>query len=323
MDCQKLLSGLGLDELKSWDEGPVLRRSPEAAQMAELVSVPDVQRLVTLGGLRYPVIRLVSSGKEIEPSRYTTFRSLGKSTLDGVLLPQKVFEIWRGGAVLALQSVQDYVPRVADACEAFASTVGHSVKANCYLAPENSNGLALHHDVHDNFVVQVAGRRRWTVFQAVVGRPVWGETPPFVRDRAAYETRVRANAPLIDQALRAGDLLFIPAGCPHEARTEGTASLHITFGVHRAQWRDLVIQIADKVASSSQFRTPLPPTCFDDAFRASAEEAVRQFLKGFERVNPMEIASNLYGYDNSLSQKVNLVGFSRSFEGQQIKGDGE
>jgi ribosomal protein L16 Arg81 hydroxylase len=171
--------------------------------------------------------------------------------------------------------------------------IGHPVRANCYLAPAQSNGLSLHHDSHDNIIIQVAGRRKWEVYGLYGGRPVPGEKPDFIRNRQKYVEVVRQTEALVDRPLIPKDIMFIPAGCPHEARTEGTPSLHLTFGVHRVQWRDLALRISDLASTSSKFRAALPPRSFPGAFKAAAEAAVAELMERLQEVDPVAAAENL------------------------------
>ena len=48
-----------------------------------------------------------------------------------------------------------------------AAELGHPVPANAYVTPPSSRGFSAHYDVHDVFVLQLAGRKRWTVYAPV------------------------------------------------------------------------------------------------------------------------------------------------------------
>ena len=62
-----------------------------------------------------------------------------------------------------------------------AAELGHPVQINAYITPPQNQGFAPHYDVHDVFVLQVAGRKRWTIHEPVVerpaGQPAVGEAP--------------------------------------------------------------------------------------------------------------------------------------------------
>src|SRR5439155_21535439 len=60
--------------------------------------------------------------------------------------------------------------------------------------------------------------------------------------------------------LRAGDLLYLPRGHGHEARTGETMSIHVTLGLYAVTWADLLCLAVYQAAQSDvRFRRALPP----------------------------------------------------------------
>lgn len=285
MDGQMLLSTLGLDEASAWESGPRLRRLPSNQELFHLISVEAVDQLVTSRGLRYPQFRLVANGVEIDRSRYTCVRHMRGYPVDGLAASNAVFSAWSEGAVLALQSVQDFWAPLGNVCRELTAIVGHPVRANCYLAPPRANGLSLHYDSHDNIVVQIDGRRAWDVYPALGDRPVPSEKPTFVHDRERYGNEVRKTTAIIAETLTPGDTLFIPAGCAHEVRTEEYPSLHLTFGIHRVQRRDIALRLATIASSSPEFRAAIPPRFSNDVFKEAIEEVVPLLIRRLHEID--------------------------------------
>ena len=62
-------------------------------------------------------------------------------------------------------------PPVIDFCTRLAAELGHPVQANSYVTPPSSRGFSAHYDVHDVFVLQLAGRKHWTIHAPVLARP--------------------------------------------------------------------------------------------------------------------------------------------------------
>src|SRR5690606_36663792 len=59
--------------------------------------------------------------------------------------------------------------------------------------------------------------------------------------------------------LEPGDVLYIPRGWIHEAKTEDGSSLHVTFGIHAPTGRDLLRTAIDALCRvHPEFREPLP-----------------------------------------------------------------
>ena len=105
----------------------------------------------------------------------------------------------------------------------------HPVQANAYFTPRDSQGLAVHHDTHDVFVLQLAGTKAWTIHEPVLADPLpsqpWKGTaadagPPIVSGGTPW-SRIRrresqpAEIPTQTESARAGTTL---AGIFHERR---------------------------------------------------------------------------------------------------------
>lgn len=88
--------------------------------------------------------------------------------------------------------------------------LGADVRANFYLTPAHGLGFPVHADRHDVLVMQLAGSKRWLVYEP------------------------GAETPMSSPVTRAGDLLFLPRGFPHMAAGGPELSVHATFGVHRS-----------------------------------------------------------------------------------------
>ena len=92
------------------------------------------------------------------------------------------------------------------------------MQTNAYLTPRRSQGLPVHHDTHDVFVLQVAGRKRWLVYEPAVRLPL--------RDRPVPAGLGAPGVAVLDLVLEAGDTLYLPHGWLHEALTSDEDSLH-------------------------------------------------------------------------------------------------
>jgi hypothetical protein len=100
----------------------------------------------------------------------------------------------------------------------------------------------------DALVLQVEGRKRWRLYDAVVEQP----RP----DLKFKPTAAEIGEPFVDFVLEAGDLLYLPSGLVHEARTlgggeeeeegAGPPSLHLTLGVESTvfgSWESLLLEL--------------------------------------------------------------------------------
>ena len=100
-----------------------------------------------------------------------------------------------------LQALHRVWPPIIDFCQQLAADLGHPVQANAYVTPPQNQGFDDHYDVHDVFVLQVAGRKRWSIHAPVHPAPLrnqpWTDRRDAVRraaeQRAGDRRRPRAG----------------------------------------------------------------------------------------------------------------------------------
>ena len=140
---------------------------------------------------------------------------------------------------------------VIDLTTRLAAELGHPAQCNAYVTPPRSRGFSAHYDVHDVFVLQLAGRKHWTVHPPVHPDPLrnqpWNDHATAVRRRAAEE-------PALDLVLEAGDVLYLPRGWLHSAAAEDDVSAHLTVGVHVVTRYALVEALTALVADDADLR---------------------------------------------------------------------
>jgi Cupin superfamily protein len=104
------------------------------------------------------------------------------------------------------------------------------VQANAYYTPRGSQGFAVHHDTHDVLVLQVAGEKRWLLYEPLLELPL---------KHQRYSMGLGEHGEATDDfVLRAGGSLYLPRGWLHQAETSETDSLHVTIGVAAHTWLD-------------------------------------------------------------------------------------
>ena len=134
------------------------------------------------------------------------------------------------------------------------------MQANAYLTPATAQGFAVHHDTHDVFVLQVAGRKRWRVYEPVFELPL--------KDQRWSPELGDPGPPRDEFTLEAGDTLYLPRGWPHEAFAADEESLHLTVGLHPLTRMDAMRMRARRVRRRPRVpplagagRRACPPTC--------------------------------------------------------------
>jgi hypothetical protein len=177
---------------------------------------------------------------------------------------------------VVLNFLQKYWEPAARLCRAMENFFHFGAGMNAYITPKNSQGFPPHFDTHDAFVLQIAGAKQWRTYAA--GRDLPGEG----EDNRPVP-REALGAPAREFELRAGDLLYIPRGHVHEARTAGAASVHVTIGVRCFQWSDLLSELLNLATwHDVELRRSLPVGFMDDdAAQATLLAELPRLLSSF------------------------------------------
>jgi hypothetical protein len=164
-------------------------------------------------------------------------------------VPAVLGELERGATVV-LQGLQLTRHALAVYCRELEALLGHPAQANAYLTPRRSQGLPVHHDTHDVFVLQVAGTKRWLVYEPVLELPL--------REQR-YDPGLGAPAEtVLDVVLGPGDTLYLPRGWLHQALTSEDDSLHLTVGVNVVPWIAALRSALEHCADDVAFRRSVP-----------------------------------------------------------------
>jgi lysine-specific demethylase/histidyl-hydroxylase NO66 len=142
----------------------------------------------------------------------------------------RVLEEWQAGATIVLQALHVNWHPLAVFCRLLEEAIGHAVQANSYYTPRGSQGFAVHHDTHDVLVLQVAGEKRWLLYDPLFELPL--------KHQRYSKALGEHGEPTDDFVLRAGDTLYLPRGWLHQAETSDTDSLHLTIGINAYTWLD-------------------------------------------------------------------------------------
>ncbi len=232
-----------------WGRRAIVVHGADAVGFSDLLSLDDVDRILSTMSLRTPTFRLVKAGEQIPESAYTRSGRTGSRPVSGMADPVKIFELFRRGATIVLQGLHRYWEPVALFVRELELELGHPCQVNAYVTPPGAQGLALHEDPHDVFVLQAFGRKRWQIH----GAPGEAEREP------------------IDAFVEPGDAIYMPKGTPHAAATQDTPSGHLTVGVHVTAWRELVAEAWKRAEADGSLDDPLPAGWHRDASSLAAE----------------------------------------------------
>lgn len=242
-----------------WGRQALLSRAEELPRgFGDLLDADTVDELVSKRGLRTPFLRVAKNGSTLAERTFTAPGGVGAGIADQVS-DDKLVSLFADGSTMVLQALHRVWPPIIELCQRLAGELGHPVQANAYVTPPQNQGFSNHYDVHDVFVLQIEGEKRWQIHAPVLDSPLRDQ--PWSDRKAAVAARA-TEPPLIEAVLRPGDCLYLPRGFLHAATALGGVSTHLTVGVHSwtrfALAEQLVQQALRAVAAEADVRGSLP-----------------------------------------------------------------
>ena len=271
----------GLDTI--WGREP--RHVPAAALPApfdDVLSSSDVDDLLSRRGLRSPFLRVAKDGRTLASDDFTRGGGVGAAISDQ-LDDTALLRLFASGHTLVLQGLHRTHPPLLELSQDLAADLGHPVQVNAYITPAQSTGFSAHYDVHDVFVLQTAGEKRWRLHPPVQPHPLRDQ--PWQQHEDAVAAAAE-NEPYLEVTLQPGDVLYVPRGWLHAATALGGVSTHVTIGVHvwhRGHLAEALLDEARRaVAVDAAQRTSLRPgvDVGDSADIGEDLEQVRSALLG-------------------------------------------
>lgn len=278
-----------------WSRQPLLSPADRLPRsFADLFGLDAVDELVSRRALRTPFVRMAKDGAVLDPSRYTRGGGAGAEIADQVA-DDLVLGLFADGATLVLQGLHRMWPPLVNFGSELAHDLGHPVQINGYVTPPASRGFAAHYDVHDVFVLQIAGEKRWVVHRPVHDRPL--RSQPWTDRRAAVAAAARDTEPVLDTVLRAGDCLYLPRGYLHSAEALGEVTIHLTAGVHPLTRYAVVEALTALAADDPELRAALPlglDPGDPEQLAGAVEDTVRALVTALGRVDAAAVADRLW-----------------------------
>ncbi len=211
-----------------WGRRDLLVSMAEPDRFAGLFGVQAADELVARRGLRVPFLQLAKNGASLPERAFTTGGGVGAGIGDQID-EDAVRREFAAGATIVLQGLHRTWAPIAEYAQALAGQLGHPIQVNAYITPPGGRGFADHYDVHDVFVLQIHGAKRWFVRD-----PVWPDPlrdQPWTDRRDAVDAAV-ARPPRQEATLKPGDCWYLPRGYVHSAAGQDDVSIHVTVGVH-------------------------------------------------------------------------------------------
>jgi len=218
-----------------------------AQEVTDLLPLDALDRLVLSGGLGSPNLQLLANGRAVDVPQTA---SVAPATDTGYL-----FEAFRSGSGFRIQHLENYLPEIGAYCRRIEAEFGFPVRANAYVSPSNSSGLAPHYDSSEVFVVQVVGEKRWRIFEDYTNR-----LPLPLYEARFNPARQRPVSDPVEVDLKSGDILYLPRGTMHSAATwKECVSIHVTFAVLGITWIDMLGNVLRRASQEHEELRRLVP----------------------------------------------------------------
>lgn len=227
-------------------------RGPDSDRFKLLLNWESLLETIARG--EYPRgladFRLVKESVNIRAEQWLTKNKADKSNIVDIA---KVEGFLADGYSLVVTPIQPYIPSLTALCENIASQLSEQIKVGVVVTTGSGGAFKLHYDPEDLIILQVEGTKRWRIYGPAVPNPVIGMPKP----PPPAET-----APIFDEVLQPGDLLFLPAGNWHHCENGPGRSLHLGIFCIPPTCLQVVRTLFAQLVHDEMFRIPL--TRFED-----------------------------------------------------------
>ena len=201
--------------------------------------------------------------------------------IDGKVDVAKLEEHLADGYSVIITHVEPLVPALAVLCENVKSHVNETVYAGLIVTSGTDGAFKLHYDFEDLIIVQVEGTKRWQIFGPAVSNPIRGIPKP----------PAPGNAPIFDEVLQSGDVLFVPAGNWHHCEAGPGRSVHFSiFILPPAGWH-AVRKAISPLISEEMFRLPLTRLRSASELATLEADVKKRLIEKIGQINLTEIIS--------------------------------
>lgn len=235
---------------RHWEREHLFIRRADPGYYRHLITAADLENLISNSDARYPAIRLAKGGGYFPPEVYTRDVKHGDENFLGVPDVKRIADEYRRGATVALPAIHRTWKPLGVLCDALGSRFDHPAHANAYMTPGNAAGFTPHYDVHEVFVLQIAGKKRWSIYAPVITLPH--------RSQLFTPQAYSGQSAMVEVELNAGDLLYLPRGFLHSTTTSDSFSAHVTIGITVYTWADLLKEFLAAALEDPRLRTALP-----------------------------------------------------------------
>lgn len=139
----------------------------------------------------------------------------------------RVFFLWDNGYTFYarnLSNVMSSIKAITDQLEEELYPL--KIEVNIFVSPEKSTGFFPHFDCHDVIVLQLAGSKKWSFWNAI--KQDMDYESPTAEDQTQVNQYIHSNSPNLVKTIKRGDSFYMPRGTIHAPKSIEHSS-HMTF----------------------------------------------------------------------------------------------
>jgi ribosomal protein L16 Arg81 hydroxylase len=252
-----------------FEKDPLYIPSEKKQSYPYLFGFNELDQILSTNKISYPFLKIFKDGEELSRLKFESKKGLYGSPIIDV---PKSIEYFSTGHSLILNRIDRLNPKLDEFSRGLEFDLKMKVETNLYLTPPNNFGFNVHFDPHDVFILQLEGTKLWTLYESEI---------PLVTDqlrvsKQSEENFVEKSTHLLNQ----GDVLYIPRGTYHKAKSTEETSMHLTFGLYPLLGHQLISQLAVKAQEELFFRKSVPSI---DAPEEEKQKYFRLFAKKMEQ----------------------------------------
>ncbi|MEU1023358.1 cupin domain-containing protein [Streptomyces sp. NPDC005904] len=252
MSLRLLLPENGVtDLLTSWPDEPRVYERGKTA-LDEVASAEVIRGYVFRGCVPAEEIAIVKApNPSLNQKAFTT---------DGRADRAKLARLYESGHTIRLGNLQRVIPAMAQVSRDIQQETGYSNYIHTFLTPPANQGLRHHWDQQMAVIVQIAGTKRWQLWEPPVEAPMREHNESWRVWRDHYISTWEAAGPDMEVDLQPGQSLLVPRGWvhnPHVVTDED--SIHLTFAIRERTPMWLVEKLVADAIEDPEFRRIILP----------------------------------------------------------------
>lgn len=204
---------------------------------------------MTYRHIRYPDIRLVKNGNILDEELITTLFTTKMNGTIKQVSPQKIWQHFNFGATIVLNAINNLDNNLFELANKLSEEFNCYVQINSYYSPINASGFNLHYDTHEVLILQINGKKEWYLAPATFQNPL----------AENHFSKVTSPTDLpYHLVMNPGDILYIPRGMWHCAKTTSQSSFHLTIGFYCKNYIDILKDAIEILKEDPKMREGLP-----------------------------------------------------------------